>query len=299
MRELVWFFVHLRWHYQIFILSGGFLLGALFQPRLDFGSLTIQFLSVHLLLNGGLTAYNSFYDEDEGPVGGLESPPPMRPWMLPASLGVQLVGAGVASLEGPVFLALYGLTMGLSVLYSAPRFRWKGHPLLSLVAVGVGTGTNTFLMGYLSAGSLGLNPTVLIAALGVSAILLSLYPVSQVFQIEEDRARGDLTFAARYGLAGVRRFFLACYLLGLPLTVALLWTVRPWAALGLLLAGGLGGIASHLTLGRLRGAPDEYRIVMRLKLGASLSFVAFLVACLVGVGLAAGQVASAVNVSTP
>ncbi len=287
MRELVWFFVHLRWHYQVFILSGGFLLGALFQPQLDFLPLLIQFTSVHLLLNGGLTAYNSYYDEDEGPIGGLEAPPPMRPWMLPASLLVQLAGGAVASLEGPVFLGLYALTMLLSVLYSAPRFRWKGHPVLSLVAVGVGTGTNTFLMGYLAAGPEPLTPTVGLAAVGVAAILLSLYPVSQVFQIEEDRARGDLTFAAHFGLEGVRRFFLGSYLLGLPLTAALLWTVRPWVASGLFAAGALGGIGSYLSLRRLRGRPEEYRIVMRLKLGASLSFVAFLVACLAGV--AAGR----------
>lgn len=287
MRELVWFFVHLRWHYQVFILSGGFLLGALFQPRIDFIPLLIQFASVHLLLNGGLTAYNSYYDEDEGPIGGLEAPPPMRPWMLPASIGVQLVGAGVAMLEGPVFVALYALTMLLSVFYSAPRFRWKGHPLLSLVAVGVGTGTNTFLMGYLAAGTEPLTPAVVLAAFGVAAILLSLYPVSQIFQIDEDQARGDLTFAAHYGLEGVRRFFLGSYLLGLPLTAGLLSMVRPWVAAGLFVAGALGGIGSYLSLRRLQGRPEEYRIVMRLKLGASMSFVGFLVACLLGV--AAGR----------
>jgi 4-hydroxybenzoate polyprenyltransferase len=284
-RELWWFFVHLRWHYQVFILSGGYLLGGLFQPQLHPAPFLLQFANVHLLLNGGLTAYNSYYDEDEGPIGGLEAPPPMRPWMLPASLAVQGLGLVLAVREGPVFVGLFAVTMGLSVLYSAPRFRWKGHPILSLVAVGIGTGTNTFLMGYLAAGDQPLSVGVAAASLGVSALLLSLYPVSQVFQIEEDAERGDRTFAVAFGLGGVRRFFVGCYALGLPVVVTSLWSVRWWAAVGLGIAGLLGGIGSYWTLSRLSGQSDEYRIVMRLKLGASMSFVGFLVACLSWVAL--------------
>ncbi|MGF1509887.1 MAG: UbiA family prenyltransferase [Myxococcota bacterium] len=280
MRELWSFFVHLRWHYQVFILSGGYLLGGLFQPAFEWWPFLIQFLNVHLLLNGGITAYNSYHDKDEGPIGGLSRPPPMTPWMLPASLFVQCLGLAVAWPEGPQFLALYVITMVLSVLYSSPSFRWKGHPLLSLVAVGIGTGTNTFLMGYLAAGDRGMNVQVTIAALGVSLLLLSMYPVSQIFQIAEDRERGDHTFAVKYGLAGVRRFFVGAYLLGLPTVCLLLFPIRSWAALGLAIAGAVGGLATGLTLRRLSGDADEYGIVMRLKLGASMSFVGFLVLCL-------------------
>lgn len=280
MRDLWSFFVHLRWHYQVFILSGGYLLGGLFQPTLEFAPFIVQFLNVHLLLNGGLTAFNSYFDEDEGPIGGLAAPPPMKPWMLPASVAVQGVGLVIAASEGAAFVALYVTTMALSVLYSAPPFRWKGRPLLSLVAVGVGTGTNTFLMGYLAAGDRPLGSMVVAASVGVAAMLLSLYPVSQVFQIEEDVARGDHTFASRFGLAGIRRFFVTAYPIGLGIAGWILSDVRPWAGVGLLLAGGTGGIVSFLTLRTLTGRSEEYGIVMRLKFGASMSFVLFLIACL-------------------
>src|SRR5687767_9645628 len=149
--ELYAFFVHLRWHYQVLILSGGFLLGGLYSDRLDVRSFLIQLFSVHLLLNGGVTAYNSYWDDDEGPIGGLEHPPKMAKWMHPASIAVQLAGLSIALPEGVWFTALYLITMALSVLYSSRPLRWKGHPLLSLICVGVGTGTNTFLMGYIAA----------------------------------------------------------------------------------------------------------------------------------------------------
>lgn len=279
-RELLAFFIHLRWHYQVLILSGGYLLGGLYHERLSVWPFLIQFLNVHLLLNGGVTAYNSYWDDDDGPIGGVENPPKMARWMLPASIGLQVVGLAIALPEGPVFVTLYASTMLLSVLYSSPRARWKGRPLLSLVCVGIGTGTNTFLMGYLAGGTEGLTPFILSAAVGVAALLLSLYPVSQVFQIEEDRARGDRTFAAVFGLGGVRRFFVVAYGLGLSIVSATLHASHGTLGLLFLGVGTAGGAGSGRTLFRLEGRPEEYRTVMRLKYGASLSFVLFLVACL-------------------
>ena len=280
LREIWNFIVHLRLHYQLLILPGGYLLGGLYSSELTWPPFILQFFNVHVCLNGGVTAYNSYWDKDEGPIGGLKAPPPMRPWMHPASLAVQAIGLVIGWSEGPVFIALYGATMLLSVAYSWPGMRWKGHPQLSLVAVGVGTGTNTFLMGYLAGGREGLSPTLILAAVGVALLLLSLYPVSQVFQIEEDSARGDTTFATAYGLKGVRTWFAITYPLGLSIAAACLSAVRPTLAAAFV-AVGLGGYILNLfQLRRLTGASEEYERVMLLKYGASLSFVAFLVGCL-------------------
>ncbi len=281
MRSLWHFFVHLRWHYQVFVLSGGYLVGGLFQPLQTPREFILQFLSVHLLLNGGITAFNSYFDEDEGPIGGIENPPPLDGWMLPASIIVQLAGLVLAWREGAVFVGLYVLTMVLSVLYSAPPFRWKSSPVLSLVAVGVGTGTNTFLMGYLAAGDFGIDGRTVVGGLGTATLLLSMYPVSQVFQIEEDRERGDLSFAVHFGLEGVKRFFAASYPVGLLLTSAALASRRADLGLGFLIAGTAGGLITARTLSRLQGSSEEYRVVMRLKYSASLAFVGFLTAALI------------------
>ncbi|MDZ7682184.1 MAG: hypothetical protein U5J63_10870 [Fodinibius sp.] len=70
-RQLWHFVLHLRWHYQLFILSGGFLLGGFLSVDMNISSFFIKFLNVHLLLFGGATAYNSYWDKDTGPIGGL------------------------------------------------------------------------------------------------------------------------------------------------------------------------------------------------------------------------------------
>jgi 4-hydroxybenzoate polyprenyltransferase len=257
------------------------LLGGLYHRQLDAGPFLLQLLNVHLLLNGGVTAYNSYWDDDEGPIGGLEHPPKMARWMHPASIAVQLLGLILAIPEGSWFIALYLVTMALSVLYSSRPIRWKGRPLESLVCVGIGTGTNTFLMGYLAAGDRDPSALVLAGAGGVALMVLSIYPVSQVFQIDQDRAHGDRTFAIAFGLPGVRRFFVIAYPLGVAVVSSTLFLTERWLGVAFSIVGAIGGLINARTLFRLEGKPEEYRRVMRLKYSASLSFVLFLVGCLV------------------
>ncbi len=279
--EIKSFVIHLRWHYQLFILPAGFLMGGLYAAHLDVRTFVLQFLNVHLLLNGGVTAYNSFYDEDEGPIGGLEHPPKLAPWTLWASLAVQIAGLAIALPMGAAFVAIWAATMIFSVLYSANRFRWKGHPVKSLAAVGIGTGTNTFLLGYLATGSAGLDPQIVLAAIGVASILLSMYPVSQIFQREADQKRGDRTFAIAFGLVGIRRFFFGAYTLGAAIVAFTLEARHPRLGLAFAIVSAFGGAFVATRLARLRGVEAEYRPVMRLKYFTSMLFSIFVGACLV------------------
>lgn len=279
--ELRAFVTHLRWHYQVLILPAGYLLGGLYQPDLNLERFAVQFLNVHLLLNGGVTAYNSYWDKDEGPIGGLAHPPPMRPWMLWASLLLQFIGAAFALPLGLKYFFIYLLTMALSVAYSRPRPRWKGHPLLSLVAVGIGTGTNTFLLGYLAGGNQKLTGHTLLAAAGVALMLLSLYPISQIYQLEADKKNSDRTFAAAYGIRGVRTFFVAAFTAGAIIVAATLQARSTMLAAIFAVLGIAGGIIIGLMMAKLRGESTEYKPVMRVKYFASLMFSAFITTALV------------------
>ncbi len=275
-REIRDFLVHLRLHYQLFILPAGFLLGALYQALgccgLNLGSFFLQFFCVHVLLNGGVTAYNSYHDKDEGPIGGIERPPPLAGWTGWAAIGLQFLGLLLGAHLGFLYIAIYATTMVLSICYSRRPPRWKGRPLASLVAVGIGTGTNTFLLGYLASGNAPFTPVITLAAFGVAAMLLSLYPISQIYQVEADRKNGDRTFAAAYGLRGVRIFYVGAYLFGACVVTATLFDRAPVHAQIFAGLSVIGGTTIYFLLVRLRGERSEYKPVMRLKYFASLLF---------------------------
>lgn len=208
--------IHLRLHYQLLLapifLWGYFLAGA--RPDLDFW---LAFVAFHLFLYGGMTAFNSYYDRDEGPVGGLIKPPPVRPELLYFSLIVQSLGMILAALVNLSFLLIYVTLFGLGIAYSLPGIRLKGQALAGLVTVGLGQGVLASLGGWVAAKP---NVTLLEAVdwLGILAVTLitaGFYPLTQIYQIDEDRARGDLTFAAWAGPRGT--FFFAITIQGVAI----------------------------------------------------------------------------------
>src|SRR6185295_15122047 len=107
----------------------------------------LAFVVLHVCFYGGTTAYNSHYDKDEGPIGGLEAPPPPGTWLLPGSLILQGVGLVLAAFIGPRFLAVCAAFAILGALYSHPKPRLKGRPWPSWITVMLGQGMLGALAG--------------------------------------------------------------------------------------------------------------------------------------------------------
>jgi 4-hydroxybenzoate polyprenyltransferase len=193
--------VHLRLHFQLLLapvfLWGWLVAGGGFNP-----TVLLAFISLHAFLYSGATAFNSYYDRDEGPVGGLEHPPHVVPALLPFSIAVQAIGWLLAWLVNLPFWLAYGAFAALSFAYSYPRIRLKAHTLTSLAVVGFGQGALAFLAAWAAARGEIRSAWSLDGALGVAAsvlLILALYPLTQLYQIDEDAARGDVTVAVAWG----------------------------------------------------------------------------------------------------
>ncbi|MBI3965477.1 MAG: UbiA prenyltransferase family protein [Chloroflexi bacterium] len=275
--------MHLRLHYQL-TLAPIFFWGYLWAGGDVRVTLLGAFAAFHLFLYGGITAYNTAYDRDTGPVGGLYRPPEVSPALLPFSLAVQLLGLLLVLPIGWQLTLVYVVLMGLSVGYSHPRIRWKASPLASSLVVFGGQGVLGFLAGWLAAGgsiASALSPTGLAGAVSAAGVTLGLYPLGQLFQLNEDSARGDRTLALVIGPDRV--FRLSQLVLALSGALAV---VMVGGRFGLLDASlfSLGFLAAIALLDRLRrnfrrdAVRATYVHVMRLQALLAAGFTVYILA---------------------
>ncbi len=151
-----------------------------------------------ICLNGGTLAINSAFDRDEGDIAYLRNPPPPPRGLFAFGLTMMLAGQVAALGLGVPFAVVYACCLVLSVLYSVPPVRLKAVAGADWIINVVGFGALTPLAGWLATG-LPLRTPETVAMLAFGPLFGALYPLTQLYQLDEDRRRGDRTFAVRLG----------------------------------------------------------------------------------------------------
>jgi 4-hydroxybenzoate polyprenyltransferase len=152
-------------------------------------------------LNGGTLALNSAFDQDEGDIAYLRNPPPPPRHLAAFALLLMAAGQVAALALPPAYQAAYAVCFVLSVLYSVPPIRLKAVAGADWVINMVGFGTLTPFAGWAATGR-PLGATEAIVLLAFCPLFAALYPLTQLYQMEEDARRGDRTLAL---ILGVRR----------------------------------------------------------------------------------------------
>lgn len=210
------------------------------------------FAILHLLVYPASNGYNSYFDRDTQPIGGLKTPPPVHRMLAWAVQGLDLVALVLTAIWFPRILPGILVYQIASRLYSYHRIRIKALPWLSLAMVGAFQGVLVYgmvavvsdrvaLLDYRQAGV-------------IFCYLVASYPITQTYQIQEDLERGDRTVAARLGIGGTLVYTAALFGLyiglawwgGVPEFWALLLTSLPvllvfgWVTLQYLRSGTIG-----------------------------------------------------------
>lgn len=176
------------------------------SPDPDWPRAVAVLLLVHLLLYPASNAYNSYFDKDEDSIGGLENPPPVTKELYWASWVLDIVALALgAFVNWPfvVYLLVYGF---ITKAYSYDGIRLKKYPILSWLLISALQGGVTYVMTYISINNLPLSAVgdsrLLFGGLLGTLNLMALYPVTQVYQHEEDARRGDRTISRLLGIRG-------------------------------------------------------------------------------------------------
>ncbi len=149
-------------------------------------------------LNGGTLALNSAFDRDEGDIAYLKRPPAPPRHLAAFSLGLMGTGQLLALMLPVRFGAVYAVCFALSILYSVPPFRLKAVAGADWVINMWGFGTLTPYAGWATTG-MPVDRSHALVLLAFCPLFAALYPLTQLYQTEEDSRRGDRTFALVLG----------------------------------------------------------------------------------------------------
>lgn len=204
--------LHLRIPFSIFLMPV-FCFAASQATHLTWQMYFIVFVILHIFVYPASNGFNSFYDRDEGSIGGLKKPPKVNKDLLTTSLAFDIIGLFFSFLfvnwQFTLLVFIYGM---MSKAYSHPSIRLKKYAIGGWLTVGIFQGACTYLMCVLAFEKDFLTDFYgfevfykerhLFAAALISILLLGSYPMTQIYQHEEDAKRGDKTISLLLGIRG-------------------------------------------------------------------------------------------------
>ncbi|GLR16347.1 UbiA family prenyltransferase [Portibacter lacus] len=166
----------------------------------------LVFILIHFVFYPASNAYNSFMDADTSSIAGIKNPPAPTKQLYQASVLLDIVGLSLSLLISLPFFAINFILMLLSRAYSYRGIRLKKYAVLSFIMVAFAQGGLSFYnmfigiqgLDYFPALTIDLALKVAVASLFVGAI----YPITQVYQHEEDEKQGDQTMSMLLGVRG-------------------------------------------------------------------------------------------------
>jgi 1,4-dihydroxy-2-naphthoate polyprenyltransferase len=172
----------------------------------------ICFLVLHFLLYPASHAYNNYHDNDTGAISGIEQPLPKNKSLLWISTTLDL--------SALIICTCINFTAGIITLiyilgsraYSNRSIRLKQYPVISYICV---AGTQGLLVYFIaifccSAGTFSFWQQLEPAFLS-SLFIGSAYPITQIYQHNNDKADGITTLSSKLGVKGTFVFCIVMY----------------------------------------------------------------------------------------
>lgn len=175
---------------------------------LDIQKAVWVFIILHLLIYPASNAYNSYFDKDEGSIGGLEKPPAVDKKLYWVATLLDVLGCLLGLFFVNYIFGIMALIyVNVSRAYSYDGIRLKKYAVLSWLIVGLFQGAFTFLMVYrgVSATEFPLNELLEKTwqpMLICSLVLWAVYPMTQIYQHKADAERGDVTISQKLSIKG-------------------------------------------------------------------------------------------------
>lgn len=196
--------IHLRFLFSLFLLPIYFF--ALYAaPEVHLYNAAMVWIVWHVLVYPASNGYNSYYDKDEGSIALVKNPPMITKNLYIVSWVMDITALLFAFTVNATFfwsVLLYGT---ISKLYSHPKVRLKKYPWASFIVVAIFQGAFVFystVLGISNVNAWIWDDSYILMGMISACIIGASYPLTQIYQHEEDAKRGDRTLSLLLGKRG-------------------------------------------------------------------------------------------------
>jgi hypothetical protein len=165
----------------------------------------ISFIIIHLLVYPASNGYNSYVDKDTHPIGGLEKPPLPTKALFYVTLIMDVLAVALAYiLVNSLFAICVLLYIAASKTYSSKQIRLKKYPFIGFLVVIVFQGAFTYYMASvgITGNVLVLDKATVFLLLGCSFQIAGAYPLTQIYQHQQDLKDSVITLSYKLGYTG-------------------------------------------------------------------------------------------------
>ncbi len=208
---------HLRFSFSIFLLPV-FLFALSGVREIDWSGAAIAFVVLHLLIYPASNGYNSLMDRDTGSIGGIKNPPKAPPLLFPLSLFMDVLGLLLTLAWNPYAALVLLLYILASRAYSWRKIRLKRLPWIGFITVVVFQGAVVYFYTVIMSDSLSLAithlPLEIQAGMWISSLMIAAsYPLTQVYQHQQDAEDGVTTLSMYLGKVGTFNFSIILFII--------------------------------------------------------------------------------------
>ena len=160
------------------------------------------FIILHLLVYPASNGYNSYMDRDTGSIGGVEKPLQPTKQLFYVSVILDMAAVALSFLITPLFSFGILLYILASRAYSWRKIRLKKYPVIGYLTVIIFQGAVTFFLVYHGSESNHSTNVPVIAMIAASLLIGGFYPLTQIYQHEDDLKDGVQTISYKLGYKG-------------------------------------------------------------------------------------------------
>lgn len=203
----------LRFHFSFFLMPVYWF--ALSQIKnINWPDALLVFFILHLLVYPASNGYNSFMDRDTSPIGGLKNPLQPTKQLFFVTVIFDLTALALSFIISCVFAIGIFFYILASRAYSYRKIRLKKFPIIGYLTVIIFQGAVTFFLVFHGSSSNHSLQVPVLAMIAASLLIGGFYPLTQIYQHEEDKKDDVITISFLLGYQGTFVFTGIVYALG-------------------------------------------------------------------------------------